>query len=255
MTTVLVSRPAPAVTLLELHRPAARNALNGELWLDLARALREADEDDSVRCVVVTGNDKAFSAGADLKEMADGPLPPFVAPERIESRRAVARFSKPLIAAVNGYALGAGCELMLACDLVVAGHGAVIGVPEVRVGNFPGGGGTHLLPRVIGKTRAMMMILTGEPVDPRTALDWGLINQVVEPADVVPRALALARGIAAHSPLAVRLAKQDVLASAVDPEAVPRALERKMILWQSADRRRGVEGFIARRGAADEAKG
>lgn len=244
---IVVSDPRPGVRLLRLNRPEALNALNGALWLALGKELSNAETDAAVRCVVLAGNDRAFSAGADLKEMRQGALPPYVAPERIASRRILEAFVKPLIAAVNGYALGGGCELMLNCDLVVAGRNAKIGTPEVKVGNFPAAGGTHLLPRFVGKARALHMILTGEILDAQKALEWGLINWITDTGKTVETALEMAERIAGYSPLATQLTKADLLESIVDRQAVGNALEKKMLLWQSDDRVQAVKGFSERK--------
>ncbi len=170
MENIVVAHPRPGVMLVTLDRPKALNALNKALLAELAQALREAEADDAVRCVVLTGSQRSFSAGADIKEMPEGGIPMFAEAGRLRSWKTIERFPKPLIAAVNGYALGGGCELTLLCDIVVAGENARFGTPEIKIAAFPGDGGTQRLPRAVGKARAMMMILTGEPIDARTAL-------------------------------------------------------------------------------------
>lgn len=245
--SLLISDVKPGVRLITLHRPEALNALNAELWISLGQRLFDATVDSDVRCVVLTGGTEVFSVGADLKEMRQGDLPPYVAPERIRGRKILETFSKPLIAAVNGYALGGGCELMLNCDLVVAGTNAKIGTPEVKVGNFPAAGGTHMLPRFLGKARAMHMILTGEMLDAEKALEWGLINMVTDAHETIDAALVIAERIAGYSPLAIRFAKEDLLRSIVDRNAVSHALEKKMLLWQSDDRVRAIMEFAQRK--------
>lgn len=246
-TTLHIQRPAPYILLVTLARPQARNALNKQVFAELAEVLAEAERDDLVRCVVLTGDDVAFSAGADIKEMPASSMPPFIDPKRVRDWNTVERFAKPIVAAVNGYALGAGCELMLLCDIAVAGENATIGTPEIRIAAFPGAGGSQRLPREIGKVRAMKMILTGDPINAMTALAWGLVAEVVPVGETVARAIALATRIAEHSPIAARLAKEDVLMSFQKPLEVANSLERKLLLWQTDDHDEGIAAFVGKR--------
>ena len=170
---LIIEDSAPGVRLLRLNRSASLNALSGALLSAMADELQRVEADEVVRCVVLTGDERAFSAGADLKEMPQSDLPIYAEANRLKAWKTIERFSKPLIAAVRGYALGGGCELALLCDIVIAGKGAKFGTPEIKVGMFPGDGGTQRLPRAIGKARAMLMILTGEPIDGATAASWG----------------------------------------------------------------------------------
>jgi enoyl-CoA hydratase len=245
--TLRLERPAPYVLLVALARPRNRNALNKQVFAELAQVLATAEGDDAVRCVVLTGDDVAFSAGADIKEMPTSAMPPFVDPKRVRDWNTVEHFTKPMIAAVNGYALGAGCELMLLCDIAIAGENATIGTPEIKIAAFPGAGGSQRLPREIGKVRAMRMILTGDPIDAATALAWGLVAEVTPVAQTVARAVAIASRIAEHSPIAARLAKEDVLMSFQKPLEVANSLERKMLLWQTEDHDEGIAAFVAKR--------
>jgi enoyl-CoA hydratase len=247
MSELILDDPSPGVRLVRLNRPARLNALSKALLAELAGALRAAEADDSVRCVVLTGDERAFSAGADLKEMPDSDLPPFAEAGRLAGWKTMERFAKPLVAAVNGYAYGGGCELALLCYIVIAGESAQFGTPEIKVGMFPGDGGTQRLPRAIGKSRAMMMVLTGEPIDGRAAADWGLAAEVVPDGRVVARAMEVAAAIARHSPLAVRLAKEEVLMAFAKPLDESLSLERKLLLFQSDDRDEGVRAFIEKR--------
>jgi enoyl-CoA hydratase/carnithine racemase len=244
---ILVERPAEFVTLIRLNRPRALNALSKRLLVSLAAALRAAEADDGVRAVVLTGDDRAFSAGADLKEMPDSDLPSFAEIGRLSAWKTIERFKKPIIAAVNGYAYGGGCELALLCDIVICGENARFATPEIKVGMFPGDGGTQRLPRLIGKTRAMMMILTGDPIDAEQAHSFGMVAEILPPERTVDRAVAIAGRIAAHSPLAARLAKEEVLMSFERPLDESQSLERKMLLFQSEDRAEGVRAFIEKR--------
>lgn len=244
---LLLERPEPGVLLLRLNRPAQLNALSKSLLMTLAAALREAAADDGVRAVVLTGNERAFSAGADLKEMPESDLPPFAEAGRLAAWKTVERFAKPIVAAVDGYAYGGGFELALLCDIIVAGPAARFATPEIKVGMFPGDGGTQRLPRLIGKTRAMMMVLTGSPIDAAQALAFGIVAELAEAGRTVERAVAIAASIAAHSPLAARLAKEEVLMAFERPLDESLSLERKMLLFQSEDRAEGVRAFIEKR--------
>ena len=244
---LIVERPAEHVLLLRLNRPARLNALSKPLLRTLGAALVEAERDDQVRVVVLTGDDRAFSAGADLKEMETSDLPSFAEIGRLTAWKTVERFSKPMVSAVNGYAYGGGLELALLTDIVVAGENARFATPEIKVGMFPGDGGTQRLPRSIGKARAMQMILSGEPIDARTALAWGLVSEVFPTAETVSRAVALAALVARHSPLAARMAKEEVKMAFEKPLDESLSLERKMLLFQSEDRREGVRAFVEKR--------
>ena len=247
MELVLRSRPAPGVAQLTLNRPDRLNALSKALLAELASALRALEADDAVHAVVLTGDKRAFSAGADLKEMPESEIPPFAEAGRLQAWKTAERFPKPLLAAVNGYALGGGLELALLCDIVVVGDNARLGTPEIKVGMFPGDGGTQRLPRVIGKARTMLLVLTGDPIDAATALAWGIAALQVPVTETVARTVALAARIAEHAPLAARLAKADVLMAFEKPLDESLSLERKLLLWQSADREEGVRAFVEKR--------
>lgn len=197
------------VALLTLNRPEALNAVNAALADELGGLLEQAVADDAVRAIVVTGAGRAFCAGADLKEIALGrSIAPTAHPEWGFAGLARHWVSKPLIAAVNGYAMGGGTEIALACDLVVASEQAAFGLPEVKRGLFAAAGGVIRLQRQIPIKLAAQLALTGDPVDAATARQWGLVNDVVPPAEVVPRALALAGRIAANAPLSVQHSKR-----------------------------------------------
>ncbi len=247
MTNIEISRPANAVMLIVLNRPKALNALSKALLSELAAALGDAAADDVVRCVVLTGDERAFSAGADIKEMPDDGMPMWAAADRLKAWKTIEKFPKPLIAAVNGYALGGGCELTLLSDIVIAGDNAQFGTPEVKIAAFPGDGGTQRLPRAIGKTRAMKMVLSGEFIDAGTARDWGLAVEVVPSAETVDRALEIANMIANNSPLAVRMAKEEILMAFEKPLDESLSLERKLLLWQSEDHDEGIAAFVEKR--------
>jgi len=246
---VLLERPAEGVVLLRINRPEVRNALNLEVRKLLAKHLGEVGEETTTRAVVLTGNDKSFAAGADIKEMVD--LGSIEMMQRGVHRlwRAIGGCPKPVIAAVSGYALGGGCELAMTCDIIVAGESARFGQPEVNIGIIPGGGGTQRLTRAVGKYKAMRYILTGELFSAKEALDMGLVSEVVPDPEVEGRAIDLARQIAALPPLAVQLAKEAVLAGMDAPLTSGLALETKslQLLFSSRDQKEGMRAFIEKR--------
>ncbi len=247
METIETSLPAPGVMLIRLDRAEALNALSKALLVDLASTLDEAAAADDVRAVVLTGSERAFSAGADIKEMPEGGIPMFAEAGRLKAWKTIESFPKPLIAAVNGYALGGGCELGLLCDFVIAGDNARFGTPEIKIAAFPGDGGTQRLPRLLGKSRAMMMVLTGEFIDAETAREWGLAVEVTPVERTVSRAVEIAGLIAEHSPIAVRMAKAEVLMAYQKPLDESLSLERKMLLWQTRDHDEGIAAFVEKR--------
>jgi enoyl-CoA hydratase/carnithine racemase len=246
---VLLERPAEGVVLLRINRPEARNALNLEVRKLLAKHLADIGEDTTTRAVVLTGNEKSFAAGADIKEMAD--VGTIEALQRGVHKlwRAIAGCPKPVIAAVNGYALGGGCELAMTCDIIVAGESARFGQPEVLIGIIPGGGGTQRLTRAVGKYKAMKYILTGDQISAKEAFEMGLASEVVPDPEVEGRAIDLARQIAVLPPLAIQLAKEAVLAGMEAPLASALALEVKslQILFSSQDQKEGMRAFIEKR--------
>ncbi|HET7120480.1 MAG TPA: enoyl-CoA hydratase-related protein [Solirubrobacterales bacterium] len=237
------------VALVRLNRPEARNALSPEMRLELAGALERLDGDERVRCVVIAGSDEFFAAGADIKAMAERPLDAAPDPEGMRFWLRLAAVSKPTIAAVSGYAFGGGCELALACDMIVADEKARFGQPEITLGIIPGGGGTQRLARAIGKQRAMEYVLTGRRFDAKMAASWGLVNKVVGKGAWLTEAIELARVIAERPPLAVRLAKRAVLAAAETTLAEGLAAERELFeqTMASEDRVEGMTAFLEKR--------
>jgi enoyl-CoA hydratase len=247
---VLVERDeARRIAVVRLNRPKQLNALNALVMDQLCEALEELDRDDAIRCLVVTGNERAFAAGADIGEMAGASSVDMLRGNRIGQWDRVRRISKPVIAAVNGWCLGGGCELAMALDLILAGEGARFGQPEINLGVIPGAGGTQRLTRAIGKSRAMEMVLTGEPIDAAEALRLGLVARVVPDELVVEDALALAARIAAKSPIALRLAKEAVNAAFELPLSDALAHERKLfyLLFSSEDQKEGMAAFLEKR--------
>jgi enoyl-CoA hydratase/carnithine racemase len=208
-----LERPADGVALLTIHRPEVRNALNLELRHALADAFTALSADDTVRVIVLTGDRKAFCAGADLTEYVDATPAEIAGRDMPRLWGAIAQCPKPVIAAVNGYAIGGGCELAMHADIIVAGESTKFGQPEIAIGITPGGGATQRLTRAVGKFLAMRMMLTGELIDAATAKAAGLVSDLVADAEVVPHALQLASAIAAQPPLVARLIKRLVLDS------------------------------------------
>jgi enoyl-CoA hydratase len=234
---------------VQLSRPEVLNALSQELLEEVLAALEAFDADPAIRCLILTGSGRAFSAGADIKQMAgmsavDQLTSP--APARWERMR---RIQKPLVAAVNGFALGGGCELMMCCDIIVAGETARFGQPEINLGIIPGAGGTQRLTRVAGKFKAMELILTGRQLSATEAEAVGLVNRVVAPELVLDEARRIAHEIAAKSPLAVRAAKECVQKALETPLTVGLEFERKMftLLFATEDKAEGMQAFLEKR--------
>jgi len=246
---LVVERPAAGVLQLTIRRPEVRNALRTNTLAEIAAQLAAAAADDMVKVVVLTGGKDVFAAGADLREMA--PLGPveILTHERQRHWKAIATFPKPIVAAVCGYALGAGCELALCCDIVVAGTNAQFGQPEVSLGLIPGAGGTGRLARTCGKALAMQMVLTGRPIAAQAALAAGIVVEVDEPESALARAVEIAMQIAAKPPLAVRLAKEAVLRAFDTPLTEALAAERQAfaLLASSDDRNEGIAAFLDKR--------
>lgn len=239
------------VATITIDRPEKRNALNAQVRQELIAALDALETDDATRVVVITGaGEKAFVAGADIGEFAE--RTPIEQREAMEGRRAftvLAEFPRPTIASINGYALGGGCELALACDLRIAARSARLGQPEVNLGILPGGGGTQRLPRLVGMGRAMRLILTGELIGAEEAERIGLVDEVVDDERLRDRTRELAASIARHSPVALKLIKQAVRASAEMPLTAGLALERELFItaFSSEDRTEGVAAFLEKR--------
>jgi enoyl-CoA hydratase len=242
---------ADQVATITINRPDKRNALNTAVRREIVDALDQLRADDRARVVIITGaGDKAFVAGADIAEFAE--RTPLQQRDAMQGRRVfdeVAAYPKPTIAMINGFALGGGCELALACDIRVAARSARFGQPEVRLGLIPGGGGTQRLPRLIGTGRALRLILTGDLVDAEEAYRIGLVDVLADEDELHARTMELARSMAAHSPVALRLAKNAVAAALETPLAAGLALERELFItaFASDDRREGVSAFLEKR--------
>ena len=237
------------VGLVRLNRPEARIALSPEMRAELTEALERLDADPEVRCLVIAGADEFFAAGADIKAMAERPIDAAPDPKGIEFWRRLTAIATPTVAAVSGYAFGGGCELALACDMIVCDEKTRFGQPEITLGIIPGGGGSQRLARAIGKQRAMEYVLTGRRWDAETAARWGLVNKVVGEGAWLTEAIELARLVAARPPLAVRLGKQAVLAAAETSLSEGLVAERKLFdeAMASEDRVEGMTAFLEKR--------
>ncbi|MDH5598400.1 MAG: enoyl-CoA hydratase-related protein [Cyclobacteriaceae bacterium] len=239
----------PHVALLTINRPKDMNALNLQLMGEIRDALKMLDEDDEVRAIVITGNEKAFAAGADIKQMSDKSAIDMYLIDQFSTWDQIKKTRKPIIAAVSGFALGGGCELAMTCDMVVASETARFGQPEIKIGVMPGAGGTQRLTRAIGKAKTMELVLTGRFLSAEEALDYHLINKVVPVELYLEEALALAEEISTMSPIGTRLAK----------EAVNRAFETHLeeglhferknfyLAFASEDQTEGMKAFIEKR--------
>lgn len=246
---ILVSEVADGVVTITLNRPEAYNALRTQLLSELADVLQQCSDDDSVRAVVVTGNEKVFAAGADIKEMAALDAVGVLNDPRVMHWRRIAQFPKPLVAAVNGFALGGGCELVMHADIVIAGDNAQFGQPEINLGIIPGAGGTQRLIRTVGKSMAMQLVLSGEFISAAQARDFGLVSEVTIPERSLERALELARKIATKPPIAVRQAKEVLLKAYETTLDSGLSLERKAftLLAATEDRNEGIAAFMEKR--------
>ncbi len=256
MTALVESSRDGHVALLRLNRPEARNALSPEMMEELASELERLDPDPEVRCAVIAGSEKVFAAGADIKAMSERSFAEALRHPAAGFWRRLAAVKTPMVAAVSGWALGGGCELALACDMIVASETAQFGQPEINLGIIPGGGGTQRLARVLGKQRAMEYVLTGRRFDASTALELGLVNRVVPEGDWLEEAMALARTIAEQPPIAARLAKQAVLVA--EETALGAGLENERRLYELAmateDRVEGMRAFLEKREPKFEGK-
>lgn len=246
---ILVEKPADGVGLVRLNEPRTFNALTGPLMNELMSALAELDRDESVRCLVITGTAKVFAAGADIHEMAQA------TPVEMMEKAFIARWErlralhKPVIAAVSGYALGGGCELALACDMIVASETAIFGQPEVNLGVIPGAGGTQRLTRTVGKALAMEMCLNDRRLTAAEAERFGLVNRVAPVETYLEEAIALATQIAARAPVALRMVKEAINMALETPLAGGLAYERNLFyaLFATHDQKEGMAAFLEKR--------
>lgn len=247
--SLIVERPSDDIVILKINRPQVRNALNLDVRTRLADEIAKYGADNAVRCVIVTGSDVAFAAGADIGEMAEA------GPVEVMSRnvqkywRTIMDCPKPLIAAIEGFALGGGLELALCADIIIAGEGAKLGLPEVKVGILPGGGGTQKLARLVGRHRAMLLIMTGRVFGAAEALAMGVVSEVAPTGQALARALDVANEIAAMPPISIMQIKEIVNAGLNAPLDTALMLERKAFQLQFAtqDQKEGMRAFKEKR--------
>ncbi len=237
------------IALVQLNRPKELNALNLQLMGELRDSLHMLDGDDKVRVIIITGNEKAFAAGADIKQMADKSTIDMLRTDQFSTWDQIRKTKKPVIAAVSGFALGGGCELSMTCDIIVASETAKFGQPEIKIGVMPGAGGTQRLTKAIGKARAMEMVLTGKFISADEALHYGLINKVVPIEMYMEATLEIARQIATMSPIAAQLAKEAVNRSFETHLDEGLTFERKnfYLTFSSEDQKEGMQAFIEKR--------
>lgn len=251
MSVVLLERPCEGVALLRLNRPDRLNALNMAVRENLASHFTALAADEAIRCVVITGDEKAFAAGADVAELAERTATDAAFARSRAAWAAMERYRRPIIAAVNGLALGGGCELAMHCDIIIAGEGAKLGQPEVKLGIMPGAGGTQRLVRAVGKFAAMRWLLTGDLLTASDAHRLGLVSEVVPDGKVLQHALEIAARIAALPPLAVGAIKEVVLGGADLPLEEALRLEGRsfQMLFATEDRAEGMRAFLEKRKA------
>jgi len=247
--TTILTETRGRVGLITLNRPQAMNALNGTLLSELMQALAAFDADEAIGAMVITGSERAFAAGADIKEMAVATTVEMLTGSFVEQFDGIRKVRKPVIAAVSGYALGGGCELAMSCDMIVASETAKFGQPEVTIGVIPGAGGTQRLTRAVGKAIAMEMVLNNRMLSAAEAAQFGLVNRVVPVERCLDEALALATELAGRAPLAIRLGKEAVnkafeLSLSEGLEAERRAF---YMLFATEDQKEGMKAFVEKR--------
>ena len=238
-----------SVALIQLNRPKDLNALNLQLMQEVRDALKELDRNDNVRVIIITGNEMAFAAGADIKQMSDKSAIDMLMIDQFSTWDQIRKTRKPIIAAVSGFALGGGCELAMTCDMIIASETAKFGQPEIKIGVMPGAGGTQRLTRAIGKVKAMELVLTGRFLSAEEALSYGLINKVVPVEMYLREAVTLAKEIAQMSPIATQLAKEAVNRSFETHLDEGLHFERKnfYLAFASEDQKEGMKAFIEKR--------
>ena len=253
---LLVERPSDAIVVFRINRPQVRNALNLEVRARLAEQVTRHAADEKIRCLIVTGSDAVFAAGADIGEMAEAGPVEVMARNVQKYWRTIMDCPKPVIAAIEGFALGGGLELALCADIIVAGEGARLGLPEVKIGILPGGGGTQKLARLIGSKRAMLLLMTGRMFSAAEALSMGVISEMAPTGQALARAIEIAREIAGMPPIAVMQIKEIVNAGLNAPLETALMLERKALLLQFAtrDQKEGMRAFLEKRKPTFEGK-
>lgn len=252
----IIARRDGQVGLVQLNRPHALNALNGPTMAEVVDALESFDHDPEIGCMIVTGNEKAFAAGADIKQMVEMTAVEMMDNPLISYWSRLRAVTKPVIAAVSGWCLGGGCELAMACDMIVASEKAKFGQPEINIGVIPGAGGTQRMTRAVGKTVAMEMVLNGRFLSADEAERYGLVNRVVPVERYLDEAIRLAAEIAARAPVAVRLGKAAVNQAFEGSLSEGMAFERQLfnVLFSTEDQKEGMTAFIEKRDAVWKGK-
>ncbi|MFQ5490129.1 MAG: enoyl-CoA hydratase-related protein [Phycisphaerae bacterium] len=245
----ILTETVDRIGIVRINRPKQLNALNLELMEQLVDALEAFDADDDIRVMVLAGNERAFAAGADINDMVDSSVIEQYRRNQFARWERIRRISKPIVAAVSGFALGGGCELMMHCDVIVCSDTARIGQPEINLGVMPGAGGTQRLTRAVGKATAMDVILTGRFLTAAQALDFGLVSRVVPVEHFYSEAINVARTIAEKPPLALRLAKEAVLKAHELSLSAGLEYERKLfyMLFATQDQKEGMRAFVEKR--------
>ena len=241
----------PGIALVQLYRPKELNALSPQLMQELRDALQQLDRNDAVRASIITGNEQAFAAGADIKQMADKSAIDMLLIDQFSTWDQIRKVKKPIIAAVSGFALGGGCELAMMCDMIIASETAKFGQPEIKIGVIPGAGGPQRLTKAVGKAKAMELVLTGRFISAEEALFYGLVNKVVPVEMYLYEAVQLAKEIVQMSPIAVQLAKESVNRSFETHLDEGLSFERKnfYLTFASEDQKEGMKAFMERRKA------
>jgi enoyl-CoA hydratase len=248
---LILTREEQGVGVVQFNRPKALNALNREMMAEVVDALEQFDADDGVGCLIVTGNERAFAAGADIKQMVEARPVDMLNNPFIDYWDRLQRIGKPIVAAVSGYALGGGCELAMACDMIVVSESAQFGQPEINLGVIPGAGGTQRLTRAVGKAVAMEMVLNDRRLGAEEAVRRGLANRIVPVETYLQEAIQFAAEIAARAPVAVRMGKEAVNAAFEMPLQAALAHERRLfyLLFSTEDQKEGMEAFVNKRTA------
>ncbi len=246
---IIVEVPVEQVGLIRLNRPKALNALNNQLMSELHQALTVFDADDDISCMVITGNERAFAAGADIKEMAGLTYVDQLKSSSVSDNFNFSRYKKPIIAAVSGYALGGGCEMAMACDMIVASESAVFGQPEINLGILPGGGGTQRMTRALGKALAMEIMLTDRKLSAEEALNTELVNRVVAPEIYLDEALKMAAKVASMSQIAIQLTKDAINQAYEATLSEGLIIEKKnfLLAFGTDDKQEGMDAFVNKR--------
>lgn len=239
----------PGIALIQLNRPKELNALNPQLMSEVRDSLAQLDKSDAVKVIIITGNDQAFAAGADIKQMADKSAVDMHIMDQFSTWDQIRKTKKPIIAAVSGFALGGGCEFVMTCDMVIASETAKFGQPEIKIGTIPGAGGTQRLTKAVGKAKAMELILTGRFISAQEAHFYGLVNKVVPVEMYLQEAVELAKEIAQMPAIAVQLAKEAINRSFETQLDEGLMFERKnfYLTFATEDQKEGMTAFIEKR--------